>query len=262
MFLYILPVFLLFSLLPCQTIRVSNESSALYSAWIRVPLTTPTPLYSGWRLTTYSMSNNMTPNYLHVDSIYTFTHIEDNFYHVDLKVNLGPGEVKDYNLTSFIQVIAPIPQIPIDFPFKADGMPKINNVSTYLFNLLQGPSNVFGQIHNGRAFTPIMLANFKLYDVMLRMSWYPDQPGWCKGTAYIIPKVTTTLSSNIIINWGNALITPLNGISGILYPAGKEIDINQIIDIPITFVWWTYIPVSLVDSAIADINYSVVAKQI
>jgi len=250
--------------LPSQNIRVINNSNALYDGWLRVDVSTPPPAPAGWELWTYPVSQGSTPDYRDASVIYVLAESPDpgSRFTIDLRVKIGPGVVRDIDLSTLTPISRAVPQIPSDFGIRFEGMPTINGKSMWLSSTVLGVLNIPGQICNGAAITPIVSIDTGDFDIYLKIPYYPDQPGWCHATAYIYAKKTQLLNYSLNLAWGSAMVMPLNNIQGRLVNSNYFVTEGQIIEVPLTFIWPQYLSNFHGPSATADITYSVIAREI
>lgn len=236
-----------------QIVTVVNHSNTRYEGWIRTSVAQRPPHLTGWLLN----QNN------EFQLSYAVGHLDDEgLWAVDLRVAMMPNERRTVDLATLRPVSRVVPQLPQDISNYFQGMPHVNGVQLIPTRVVFGRGNVHPQWHDGAGFTSHISA-FINDDLMVKfiVTWYPDQPGWCRGRVVVSPIRSHRIAANgLNMSWGNAFIIPYNGAIGQLLPPSHQLIAGVDLEVFVTVAWWDRVPASSIESFIADAQYQVIVK--
>jgi hypothetical protein len=244
-----------------QSITLINNSPTPYEGYKRIYLNTPPPYLSGWKVESFG-SISMTGMYNLPVLTYSIANLSQNGWAVDLFVRLNASELRVVDLSTLDVVVQPVPVLPADLGNYFTGLPSCNGTTLWPMELVLGYFNLPTQIHDGAGHTSVLAANINSnLAARLTMTWYANQPGWCQAEMRVRAyNDYMTPNTGINLSWTGASIMRYNGPMGEIVPPNTKLVRGQERKVPLTIVWWNNIPNWQSNSAMADVNYQVIAR--
>jgi hypothetical protein len=206
--------------LPAQVVTVANLTGQPFAGWKRTTIDALPPSPAGKVGDTLFVVGRPVGLNTHV---------------VDLHVSLAAGQTLTLDLAAADDVHwspAPLPADPLAW---FGGIATLNGA----------PMSWVGLQRDGAGYTAHLRARTgRMLHTDLWVTWYPDQPGWCHGEAFVtcsnpaVPDLTATLPPpGLVLAFGDAQVGVLGGAPAQLVAPGTTFADGQARLIPLTFVW-------------------------